>query len=132
MKVNIFKKIKLFFIYRKLIMDNYKIIVQGDNNFRIDKAYRIYTILSIPEKDAKYGITVAEEYINEYLIKADYFFNKLNLTELIALYEITQINENNYLLVFGYSQLNTKKVLSNIITFIFGVLMSFLTYFMFF
>ena len=132
MKANIFKKIKLFFSYRNLIKENYNIIVNGDNNFRIDKALRIYTVLTIPEKDANYGITVAEEYINEYLNKADYFFNKLNLTELIALYEITQINENNYLITFGYSLFNTKSVFSNILNTLLAIIVSFSIYFIFF
>ena len=114
-KISIFKKIKLFFIYKKLVKDNYDVIVNGNNNFKIDYIQRIYTIVNIPEGDANYGLVVAEEHIKDYLNKADAFFNKLNFTELIGLYEITQLTDTSYLVVFGFAGFDTKRFFKNLI-----------------
>ena len=47
--VSIFKKIRLFSFYKKVIKDN---SAELERNFgiRIDKAQRLYTVLNIPEE----------------------------------------------------------------------------------
>jgi hypothetical protein len=48
-KVSIFKKIKFYFQYRKIILKN-KEEFQNSFNLRIDRVNRIYTVINIPNE----------------------------------------------------------------------------------
>lgn len=113
--VSLLKKIKLFLQYRTLLKENKDIIINGDSGLRIDKAYRMYTVLNIPNSTIDYGDKITKEFINDYLSKIDIFLNKLNFTELIAIYSESKfIDKNNYLIVLGFSGLNTTKIFNRL------------------
>ncbi len=119
MKISIWKKIKLYFVYTGIIKrGNY--LLQNEANLRVDRVTRLYTVLNIDEEDIKnYGPKlsnqIVQKYINEYINKVDRLFNTMGLTELVGLMEIRKINELNYLIVFGYSIFNTSKVANMLI-----------------
>jgi len=58
----------------------------------------------------KYGVELTQTNIKKYISDTDKVFKTLGLNELIGVYDIQKIDETNYLIVFGYSLMNTKKV----------------------
>ena|ERR1035437_3132335 len=114
MKIPFWKKIKLFFTYKNAIKQA-SFILQNEMNLRFDRVGRLYTVLNLNAEDiANYGpklsAQIVQKYINDYISKADKLFLNLGLTELIGLVEIKKIDELNYLIVFGYSLFNSRKV----------------------
>ncbi len=113
--INLLKRISLFLQYKKLLKENKDIILNGDSGLRIDRAYRMYTVLNIPNSTLNYGDVATKEYVDDYLSKIGLFLNKLNFTELIAIYgESKFIDRNNYLIVLGFSGLNTTKIFNRL------------------
>lgn len=112
--MNLFKKIKFFFVYRRIIKKN-KARLEGEFNLRIDKVNRMYTVLNLPEDAVIYGKDLSEKYIKKYLSDVDLFSKEIGLSELIGLLNMKQIDKQNYLVVFGYSKFNTAKVANRLI-----------------
>ena len=48
-QISIFKKIKLFSIFKKIVNQN-KVELEQTLNIRIDDAFRLYTVLNIPQE----------------------------------------------------------------------------------
>jgi hypothetical protein len=71
--INFFKKYKLFKIFKKSLNSN-KVELEMNYGIRIDSAYRIYTVLNIPEEliGEAYSLRksdidrISESYIKEY------------------------------------------------------------------
>lgn len=105
--MNIFKKIKLFFIYLKIIKINKGVL--GSYNLRVDKAKRLYTIFTIEDTETidVYGRSYFDIRYAEFKISMENIFLSVGLSELIALYSITKIDSNNYLVIFSYSGFNS-------------------------
>lgn len=114
MIMNLFKKIKFFFEYRRIVKQN-KARLEGEFNLRIDRVNRMYTVLNLPEDAIIYGKDLSEKYIKKYLSDVDLFSKEIGLSELIGLINMKQIDKQNYLVVFGYSKFNTAKVANRLI-----------------
>ena len=123
MKANLFRKISLFFTYKKIIK-NIKTELELDFSARIDSIGRIYTVLNIPFEmfDEPYNLrkadidTLSKTYINEFRRRFSDFLISKGLMELFDLYEVKKVDKYSYLLVFGFSLVNTKKLANNLIT----------------
>ena len=126
-----FKKIRLYNSFKKTLSLN-RVTLEGDFNARIDKAYRIYTVVNIPDESfgEPYNLrktdidTIARNYINDFRGNMSKFLVNRGLLELFDLYEVRKVDKYSYLLIFGYSLLNTRKVANNFITF--GIITSIL------
>ncbi len=122
MKVNYFKKIILFFTYRNKIIGLQKDL-KLQFNVRIDNILRCYTVLNIPEDvfDDPYNFrrsdieTLSRPYIREFYGKVSDFLNKNGLTELYEVYDLEKVDKYSYLLIFGYSLINTKRFMNTVI-----------------
>jgi hypothetical protein len=120
-KVSIFKKIKFYFQYRKIILKN-KEEFQNSFNLRIDRVNRIYTVINIPNElfEEPYNLRtsdinkISEPYITEYLRQISDTLNKKGLGELFALYSMSKVDKYSYLIVIGFSLFNTDKAARNI------------------
>lgn len=123
-KMSFFKKVRLFFIYKKIVDMNREKILDKSLNLRIDSVYRIYTVLNMTEDVKTYGISVAERIITEYIQKMDGFFVNLNLSEYIGILDIEKVTDTDYLIVFGYGHFNTAKVMSNMIKLTIGTILA--------
>lgn len=118
-----FKRISLFFTYRS-ILKSIKIQLELEYNARIDNIYRIYTVLNVPENliEEPYNFrnsdieSLSKNYILEYRRNLSNFLISKGLMELFDLYELRKVGKYNYLLIFGYSLINTKKLANNIIS----------------
>jgi len=122
MKVSLFKKIKLLFFYRRKLMELEKELY---NRFfiRIDNAYRMYTVLTIPEEqiDEPYRLrkqdidVISVNFIKEYSSGVSKFLNANELQELYDWYETKKVDKYSYLLIFGFSLFKTDKVFRSLL-----------------
>jgi hypothetical protein len=119
--ISFFKKISLFFVYRKIVK-SLKRDLETDFGARIDKAYRIYTVINIPETliEEPYNLrkadidNLAKNFLKEYSNTLSQFLNKKGLIELYDFYEVEKVEKYSYLLIFGFSLFNTQKLLRQI------------------
>lgn len=109
-KLSIFKKLKLYRQYKKSLSEN-KDYLNNNFNIRIDRAYRMYTILNVPPSliGEEYSLKTSDiNRISEPLIKnytKDFyaFLIRQGLSEIIKRYDIKKVDKYSYLLVFGFS-----------------------------
>ncbi len=118
--ISIFKKIKLFRVFKKRLKE-ISTELGLKFNIRLDRAYRMYTVINIPEEliGESYSIKksdvdkISESYIRQYTSELSEFLNSNGLSELFQFYKIERIqnvqnlqkgNKFSYLVVFGFSQ----------------------------
>lgn len=106
-KVSFFKKLKLYRQYIKAIKRNKSKLSDSKINLRIDNVHRLYTVLNMPDDVKTYGSGLTEKYIKEYIQKVDPVFKDIGLGELVGILKMDKIDETNYLIVFGFSLMNT-------------------------
>ena len=120
-KLGFIKKIRLFSSYRKSVK-SIKNILSQDFNIRIDSAYRMYTVINIPEDiiGEAYSIKksdidrISENYIKEYSSELSKFLNKNGLSELFEFYEIKKVDKYSYLVVIGFSLFRSNEYYSKL------------------
>lgn len=121
MKLNIFRKFKLFLFYRKTIK-NINEELLSNYNLRIDRSNRMYTILNIPEEliEEPYNLrkqdidTIASSFIKEYTKELSEFLDTKGLKELYSFYRVEKVEKYSYLLVYGFSLFKSHKFILNI------------------
>ena len=114
--MNLFKKIKLFRSFKKGVNEA-KIELQNKFNMRIDNAYRLYTVLNIPEElvGEAYSLKksdidrISENFIREYTKELSTVLNSKGLTELYDIYDISKVDKYSYLIVVGYRLFKSQK-----------------------
>jgi hypothetical protein len=119
--ISIFRKISLFFTYRKAIRKIEKEL-EKEFNIRIDGAYRIYTVLNVPSEliEEPYNLrkgdinTLSQNFIKEYSSQLSRFLDSNGLYELYDFYDVEKVDKYSYLLIFGFSLFNSQKVFRNI------------------
>lgn len=119
--ISLWKKIKLFNNYKKIVKEN-KIELENKFGIRIDNAYRMYTVLNIPEEliGEEYSLkkadidAISQNFIKEYGTNLASFLNKKGLSELYEYYEIKKVDRYSYLLVYGYSFFKSNKYYNNL------------------
>lgn len=120
-KVSLYKKIKLFNSFKKIVNENNSEL-KNKFNIRIDKAYRLYTVLNIPEEligDA-YSLKktdidrISENFISAYGTELSEYLIKKGLNELFEYYEIKKVDKYSYLLVYGFSLFKSHKYYNNL------------------
>jgi len=120
-KISFFKKLKLFLNYKKIVKKN-KIELERSLNIRVDNAQRLYTVLNVPEEliGEAYSLKkadidrISETYIREYVFEVSKLLNSKGLMELFRTYEIKKVDKYSYLIVIGFSLLETPKLYNNI------------------
>lgn len=132
MKISFIKKFKLFLTYIKIIK-KFRQEITNQFNLRIDKSYRLYTVINIPKDyiEEPYTLrksdydTISESLIKDFTNKLSFFLNSKGLNELYDIYDITRIDNNSYLLIYGFSLFKSNKVIFNFYKFIgFFILLS--------
>lgn len=120
-KISFLKKLKIFLSYRKIVKLN-KVELERSLNIRVDNAYRLYTVLNVPEElvGEAYSLKkadidrISETYIREYSGEVARFLNSKGLVELFRSYEIKKVDKYSYLIVIGFSLLETPKLYNNL------------------
>ena len=108
--LSFFKKIKLFRSYKSILKSNRDSLEQN-YGLRLDKSYRLYTVLNIPEEYIGEAYTlkksdidrISETYVKEYSKELSYYLNSIGLGELFEYYKIEKVEKYSYLLVMGFS-----------------------------
>lgn len=119
--MSFFKKLRLFLNYKKIVNQN-KIEFERSLNIRLDSAERLYTVLNVPEEliGEAYSLKksdidrISETYIREYIFEVSKLLNSKGLMELYRTYEIKKVDKYSYLIVIGFSLLETPKLYNNL------------------
>ena len=120
-KASFFKKLKLFLNYKRIVKQN-KLELERSLNIRVDNAQRLYTVLNVPEEliGEAYSLKksdidrISETYIREYVFEVSKLLNSKGLMELFRTYEIKKVDKYSYLIVIGFSLLETPKLYNNL------------------
>jgi len=120
-KVSFFNKLKLFLNYKKIVKQN-KLELERSLNIRVDNAQRLYTVLNVPEEliGEAYSLKksdidrISETYIREYVYEVSKLLNSKGLMELFRTYEIKKVDKYSYLIVIGFSLIETPKLYNNL------------------
>jgi hypothetical protein len=131
--ISLYKKIKLFLLYRKTIK-NIEKQLEAQLNIRIDKASRMYTVLNIPPDliEEPYNLRkedveiISQSFIKDYTNKLSALLNQNGLAELYDFYDISKIDKYSYLLVYGFSLFKSNNFIMGLyksIPFVFGGLL---------
>ena len=115
-KVSIFRKLKLFYEYRRIVKSKIKDL-EGKFFIRLDKADRLYTVLNIPDDliGEAYSLKksdidqISENYIKQYYKDLGENLNLLGLKELFTTYKVEKVGKYSYLIVIGYSLFRSHK-----------------------
>lgn len=109
-KVSLLKKIKIFREYKKTIK-SIKVELESSFGVRIDKAWRMYSVVNIPIEDVgePYNLKrsdidkIAEASIKGFSSELRIFLDAKGLKELYDFYEVQKVDKYSYLLIFGFS-----------------------------
>jgi len=109
-KVSLLKKIKIFKEYKKIVQ-SIKTELESSFGVRIDKAWRMYSVVNIPIEDVgePYNLKrsdidkIAESSIKGFSSELSIFLDAKGLKELYEFYEVQKVDKYSYLLVFGFS-----------------------------
>ena len=120
-RISFLKKIQLFLYYRRIVKQN-QVLLEQDLNIRIDDAYRLYTVLNVPEELIGEAFSIkksdidkiSESYIREYTMVVAKFLNSIGLSELFQSYEVKKVDKLSYLVVIGFSLFKTNKFYDNL------------------
>jgi hypothetical protein len=120
-EISIFKKIKLFNNFKKIINQN-KSELELKFNIRVDGAKRLYTVLNVPNEliGEAYSLKrsdidrISENYIRQYSTEVGEYLNSKSLKELYDFYKIEKIGKYSYLIVFGFSLFKSNKYYNTI------------------
>ena len=120
-EVSLLKRIKLFRKYKKII-DSCKDQLLSQFNTRVDRSYRIYTVLNIPQEliGEAYSLRkadidkISETFTREWTLELSKFLESKDLNELYRIYEIRKVDKYSYLLVVGYSLFQSNKYYYNL------------------
>jgi hypothetical protein len=119
--ISLFKKIKLFNYFKKLLKQN-KSELELKFNIRIDNAYRLYTVINVPEEliGEAYSLKksdidrISENYIKQYSSELGRYLNSKGLNELYDFYKIDKVDKYSYLIVFGFKLFESNKYYNNL------------------
>ena len=109
--MNIIKKIKLFKQFKRSLNPNLRNELSGKFNVRIDKAYRIYGVINVPETmigDA-YSLKksdidkISENYIKLYIKQLSDLLDNNGMREMYKRYDLKKIDKYSWLIVIGFS-----------------------------
>jgi len=119
-----FRKLYLFFVFRKKLL-KIETDLKIQFNIRVDNIYRLYTVLNIPTDivDEPYNLrrsdidSLSRNYIAEFNYRMSEFLNQRGLTELYRIYDMEKVDKYSYLLVFGFSLLDTRRMANYLLFF---------------
>jgi hypothetical protein len=120
-RISFLKRIQLFLYYRRIVKQN-KVQLEQNLNIRIDEAYRLYTVLNVPEELIGEAFSIkksdidkiSESYIREYTMVVSKLLNSIGLSELFQSYEVKKVDKLSYLVVIGFSLFKTNKFYDNL------------------
>ena len=105
-----FKNWKLYRLYKKAVREMEPDL---EKNFRLERdyVYRLYTVINLDPKivNQYYPEDISATAINDYVTKVDRYMMAKGLSELIALREVTKLDNFNIKIVFGFNKFDSAK-----------------------
>jgi hypothetical protein len=101
-----FRKIKNYYTYRKIIKQNLPTLTSR-YNLKFDPVYgRLWTVFNLPlenhETVRKYGYRYLDDQVKKYISSLQIYFWDIGLGELISIRKTDMIDTVNVLIVFRY------------------------------
>lgn len=120
-EISFLRKLKLFSVFKRTVNKN-KIELEQTLNIRVDDAFRLYTVLNIPQEligeayDLKKSDIdrISDNYIREYTSNLAKFLNSKGLSELYTFYDSKKVDKYSYLIVVGFALFKTDKYYNNL------------------
>lgn len=111
--IKFFRSIRLFFDYRRNIIEN-KLYLNEKFGLEVSWIYEMYTTITLvdvpDEMKQKYGSALPEYEIKKYITAVNSNLPKLGLEELVNVYEIKRLNNDEYGIAFGYALFNNARL----------------------
>lgn len=113
--MNIFRKLRLYQIYKKSIKSN-RVDLVAKFNVRIDRVNRLYTVINVPEEffSEPYNTRtsdinmISEKFVKEYIGNLSQFLNSIGISEMYDFYEpINKVDKYSYLIVLGFKYMDS-------------------------
>jgi hypothetical protein len=109
-RISFFKRMKLFRFFKSVVKSNQNELEQKFG-VRIDRAYRLYTVLNVPEEviGEAYVLKksdvdrIGEAYIKEFSRELGEYLNTKGLNELYDYYSLNKVDKYSWHLVMGFS-----------------------------
>lgn len=112
--IKFFRSIRLFFDYRRNVIKN-KLYLNEKFGLEVSWIYEMYTTVTLADAPEdmkqKYGSALAEYEIKKYISAVNANLAKLGLEELVNVYEIKRLNNDEYGIAFGYALFNNARLL---------------------
>lgn len=116
--IKLFRTIKLYFQYRENIKINEEFLFTKYGLER-NGIYELFTTIVLSdapdEMKQQYGSALADHEIKKYINNFNNDLPKMDLEELVNIYEIKKINEDLYGITFGYSLMSNKRMIALLI-----------------
>lgn len=126
-----FKKLKWFFIYRKILKSNRELLF-NKHNLKFDWVYRLYKTYTLTDDDLEEIKVYGGRYINNLIerdkTKIENTLLELGIAELVALIELEKLNDRQIGLAFRYKYFDTAKIASISLWILFTILITFTFY----
>lgn len=123
--IKLYRIIKFFFIYRRNILKN-RIYLEEKYGFNINLLYEIYTTITLTDAPEdlkkKFGKSFVESEIKKFILLVNNDLPKLELNELVNLYEIKKIDNDNWGIAFGYALANNRILVISMTAFVLALL----------
>lgn len=125
--IKLYRTIKFFFIYRKNVLKN-RIYLQDKYGMNINMMLEMYTTLTLADapKDLKekLGKALVEMELKKFIALVNADLPKLELDELVNLYEIKRIDDDNWGIAFGYKLANNTRLILSMTAAVLAVIAS--------
>jgi len=125
--IKLYRTIKFFFIYRKNVLKN-RIYLQDKYGMNINMMLEMYTTLTLADapKDLKekLGKALVEMELKKFIALVNADLLKLDLDELVNIYEIKRINDDNWGIAFGYKLANNTRLILSMTVAVLAVIAS--------
>lgn len=112
--IKFFNTLKLYKSYKKIIRQNEDYLIDNYDLQRniFNELSTTITLVDAPQDLIEtYGLTaIVEKNIKEFITKLQNDSEKLDLEELISLYEIKKLNNYDYGITIGFSLMNSRKI----------------------
>lgn len=123
--IKLFRTINLYFQYRKNIKIN-KEFLFNKYGLEYNGIYELYTTIVLTdapeEMKQQYGSALADYEIKKYIKNFNNDLPKMDLEELVNIYEIKKINDDLYGIAFGFSLMSNKRMIALLVGAGFSVL----------
>jgi len=121
--LSFYKKLKLLSLFKKVIRSS-KIELSSMFNLRVDRSYRLYTVINVPSEyiGEPYNIKksdidgVSQTFIKEYINSVSGFLDSKGLGELYDFYKVDKVDKYSYLVIIGFKLIKTDELYTRLYT----------------